>query len=146
MDYIIISKEDYDTKMLNLLEKIAEGNVPAAYVDPKGIPTIGIGINLRANLDSVLEWFGVDMDNLSTADATIVEKIRQTVNKSYTYGPAGDASLNNAIAPLFQQLSQKNRTTFAKSLGVRSCEKPWGQVLQSCISCDIVSSWPVRSG
>ncbi|MFH2047208.1 MAG: hypothetical protein ABIK92_18930, partial [Pseudomonadota bacterium] len=112
MDYFIISKQDYDTKVLDFMVTV-EGNSLTAYIDSEGIPTIGIGVNLRANLDKVLSWFGVNMGNLSAADALIVAQIRTAVGITYSTKPSGAAALNNAIAPLFQKLSQKNRTSFA---------------------------------
>ena len=50
----------YDEDRYTLLRE-SESYIETAYVDPKGIPTIGVGFNLRAHLDVVLEKMGFDL-------------------------------------------------------------------------------------
>jgi Ca2+-binding RTX toxin-like protein len=105
-----LSQQDYYDQRFDLLKK-AEGVVWPAYVDSKGIPTIGIGFNLRDHLNAVLRQFGVDVDSLSASDAKIVEGIRKAIQK--TYMASDHTSLRNAIAPLFQSLSGNHRSSFS---------------------------------
>ena len=84
-----------------------EGYVPEAYVDshqPYGIPTIGVGYNLRVYLDLVLRTFGFDVDGtILTGDAAIAEQgyIQQITNViNAQYAPNDTTALRNALSPI----------------------------------------------
>lgn len=52
---------DYAQQRYDSIQR-EEGYEPNAYVDTEGIPTIGIGYNLRVWLEPVLRTFGFDVD------------------------------------------------------------------------------------
>ncbi|MBP7528661.1 MAG: hypothetical protein KA801_12085 [Syntrophorhabdaceae bacterium] len=106
-----LNAQTYYNQRFELLKKV-EGVVLTAYVDSKGIPTIGIGFNLRTHLNVVLSQFGVNVGSLSESDAKIVNDIRKAVQKTYPYGPEGNKLLNNTIVPLFRRLSGNHRSSF----------------------------------
>ncbi len=65
---------DYWTLRYQGLED-RERNVPHAYLDPAGIPTIGIGLNLQTHGWLVLEALGFDMqDTILSGEASATEQ------------------------------------------------------------------------
>lgn len=77
-----------------------EGVKTYAYLDKKGIPTIGIGFNLRDDniLTLVLKAFGMD----APKGSVLLAAFHDIVAKSYVKKPKGSASnifLRNNHAP-----------------------------------------------
>jgi hypothetical protein len=60
-----------DPTQLPAMLWLVEGNIPALYADPEGIPTIGIGVNITVpqNLAVVLSQISVNGENLFAAAA-----------------------------------------------------------------------------
>lgn len=54
-----LSEDSYFSQRYSLLKNVEEGGVPKliSYVDSKGIPTIGIGMNLRVgeNINKIID-------------------------------------------------------------------------------------------
>lgn len=96
------------------LIKASEGVKPAAYLDSKGIPTIGIGFNLRDEgvLQKVMTAFGVTEANL----AGVTNEILTIAKAPYTSDTALQTALNNQMAQYYAQ-SKVNRPTFAFAAG-----------------------------
>ncbi len=103
---------NYSQELYNFLRQEGiEGYRPAAYVDSKGIQTIGVGYNLRekSNLDLVLQTFGFDAaETQLTGDALLAERdyivrIREIVNRT-TYPPtkAGTDQLQADLNAIMQ--------------------------------------------
>jgi GH24 family phage-related lysozyme (muramidase) len=77
----ITNSSTYETRVFDLLV-LLEGKTNAPYVDAVGVPTIGIGYNLRFNLDPVLRAI-VGPGHWS---ATLYDRIKTQIDKSYASG------------------------------------------------------------
>ena len=76
-DFTPVSQSHSSTNYLNVVEQsliAAEGVKLSVYDDGKGIPTIGIGYNLKVRpiLDAVVTSFGADPSKLSTKNQVIL--------------------------------------------------------------------------
>jgi GH24 family phage-related lysozyme (muramidase) len=61
---LIFTTTDYNTTLFNLLKDV-EGAKQPAYIDTAGLPSIGIGFNIRDNdvlRNMVFTLFGLDWD------------------------------------------------------------------------------------
>jgi hypothetical protein len=90
----------YSTSLYQMLLMFEESGVlqTQAYTDDKGIPTIGIGINMQAHMDKILlKAFGI-------VDGALQTKLEGIVNKKWGANLKGAAAqplrdeLNKAIA------------------------------------------------
>ena len=100
-----------------------------AYVDTKGIPTIGIGFNLRVtkNLDLVLQALGFDLSGQQlTGDALAAEQqyiqaIRNVINNvqyTYTKDDSDDILLQNNLTQVMYARANDTRYTSFSRRGV----------------------------
>ncbi len=76
----------YDSEVSDLLV-LLEGSTKTPYVDSVGVPTIGIGYNLRVNLEPVLRA----MVGARHYDANLLNRLDAEVDK--TYGAGANAAL-----------------------------------------------------
>jgi len=83
------------------------------YMDPKGIPTIGAGMNLRDDdvLDAVLQTFGFRADQIE-ADRTLRNHVRDIVSADYPDTKAGLEELRTRLDAAMRERGG-DRTTFA---------------------------------
>jgi len=62
LNYTQLTTDVYNSDLFNLLKNV-EGAITNAYLDTQGLPTIGIGFNIKGNPDirnDVLTLFGLD--------------------------------------------------------------------------------------
>ena len=87
----------YNALRYAFIKQVEEsGNVSlTAYVDTKGIPTIGLGLNLRTNLNAVMAAF--EISSTSAADATYRARLLNVVTTSYPDTTAGEQQLRNDL-------------------------------------------------
>src|SRR3569832_1362345 len=82
---------NYTDARYNFLKNV-EGDYLYAYADGKGIPTIGIGINLRVHTDMVLKALGFDVDGnkltgaASTAEQNYISQLKTAFGQTYAAG------------------------------------------------------------
>ena len=87
--------------------KDQEKDIPFAYVDPIGIPSIGIGINLRFHGELVLEALGFDLDGQwLTGAAYLAEKgyANELLAAFKTGYGKKDTNANNAAKLAFDKI------------------------------------------
>lgn len=96
------------------LIKASEGVKPAAYLDSKKIPTIGIGFNLRDEivLKKVLAAFGVNDSDLESVSNDISQIVEPTFSSDFLLQTALKAKMTE-----FYAQGKVNRTTFEFALG-----------------------------
>ena len=102
----------YKNALYDTIKRIEEKQVELApYVDPNGIPSIGIGFNLR---DSYVRQ--AVFDTLGIVDASIQQQLTNTINA--TYAPGDNSALQSALGASFRFSSETEvRTTFNKIIG-----------------------------
>jgi Ca2+-binding RTX toxin-like protein/GH24 family phage-related lysozyme (muramidase) len=121
LNYSLLSNESYAALRYQLLLNVEEtGNPkPTPYLDSKGIPTVGIGFNLRsANvLDAVLSAFGFNVDApQGSTEYNYKEEIKAIVNASHASNSELDTQLNEVMNRRFNDndipLSHRTRADF----------------------------------
>jgi Ca2+-binding RTX toxin-like protein len=122
LNYNLLSDESYAALRYQLLLNVEEtGNPkPTPYLDSKGIPTVGIGFNLRsANvLEAVLAAFGfnIDVNTQSAIESGYIEEIKSIVNASHASNLELDTQLNDVMYRRFNNQdipsSQRTRANF----------------------------------
>jgi GH24 family phage-related lysozyme (muramidase) len=114
LTYGTISNQNYDDLLFQVI-KNTEGTETRPYIDAKGIPTIGIGFNLReASIrEEVLEKFGFDLTASSgSAEKQYIQQIENAVNGSYSSNLALQQALNGIMNARYQdtRIPAENRT------------------------------------
>lgn len=87
-----------------------EGVVHFAYVDSQGIPTIGVGFNLRDHGLLVLQTLGFDVSNTTLTGAALVaenEYIQEALAIFSRKYPADNSANNQAFADLNAMLARR---------------------------------------
>ncbi|WP_031435808.1 calcium-binding protein [Methylobacter tundripaludum] len=102
LNYNLLSDGSYAALRYQLLLNVEEtGNPkPTPYLDSKGIPTVGIGFNLRsANvLNEVLSAFGFNVDApQGSTEYNYKEEIKSIVNASHASNSELDTLLNDVM-------------------------------------------------
>lgn len=98
--YNTLSSGSYNSDLYSFMA-LVEGDYSTPYLDSGGVPTIGVGFNLRTNLDAVLlKIFYPEEDHASilTADATYESEIATAVAASYGSNAALQTALNTIMA------------------------------------------------
>jgi GH24 family phage-related lysozyme (muramidase) len=118
LTYRTLTHETYAALRYQVLLNAEETGDPkeTAYLDSKGIPTIGIGFNLKTNFLAVLNGF--DFNTTVTqvpAEAAYIKEIKDLVNESYASNAALNADLNEVMSRHFADTSipAANRTRSA---------------------------------
>jgi Ca2+-binding RTX toxin-like protein len=92
------------------LLKLLEGEVLFAYADTKGIPTIGIGLNLRVHGRLVLQSLGFDFTGTQLKGAALVAEsgyINALINLFSKRYPPDNTASNQALADFNAILRQR---------------------------------------
>ena len=93
---------DYWTQRIDRIEGY-EYNIAHAYLDPTGIPTIGIGLNLQTHRWLILETLGFDVRARSSAETrarrnrTISSRFLVVINqaaRTRRFDPGSQASIS----------------------------------------------------
>lgn len=108
----IADHDDYAAERSALL-MLLEGATSKPYVDIVGVPTIGIGFSLRANLDKVLLAM-VGEDHYSVK---LLAKLDAVVDKTYSYGSSATliSALDKVMAAWNKSVDSDVPKTFAFS-------------------------------
>ena len=111
-----LTQEQYNVALYQLLLMLEESGTPKtdAYTDGKGIPTIGVGINLRAagHIAKILKVA------FNIQDTSLNNTLQTTVNKTWGANLTGTAAkslddeLNKAMAD-YQKTHPSAPTTFS---------------------------------
>jgi Ca2+-binding RTX toxin-like protein/GH24 family phage-related lysozyme (muramidase) len=86
-----LTPNEYKNDLFSLL-KVAEGLKPLPYLDTDKIPTIGIGYNLRVNMDAVAK---VILGTHLTPE--LLNQLSVTAKKTYSFDAALQVSLNGVL-------------------------------------------------
>lgn len=98
LTYRNLAQSAYDALRYQVLLNVEETGDPkeATYLDSKGIPTIGIGFNLRSGnvLNAVLKKFGFNINSAKgSPEYQYIDQIKSILNSGY----ASAADLNTAL-------------------------------------------------
>ncbi|MBB1250787.1 M10 family metallopeptidase C-terminal domain-containing protein [Rhizobium sp. G21] len=106
----IAEHDDYAAERSALLT-LLEGATTKPYVDIVGVPTIGIGFSLRANLDKVL----LAMVGEEHYSETLLSKLDAVVDKTYSYGSSATliSALDKVMAAWSKSVDSDVPKTFA---------------------------------
>jgi Ca2+-binding RTX toxin-like protein/GH24 family phage-related lysozyme (muramidase) len=87
----------YNSYRYLFIKQVEEGGSvsTAAYIDSKGIPTIGLGFNLRVNQEQILNGLGIDFG--APAEQPYVTRIKAIVSSTYPDTTAAEAVLQIAL-------------------------------------------------
>lgn len=115
----ITDHDDYAAERSSFLT-LLEGATFKPYVDIVGVPTIGIGFSLRANLDKVLLAM-VGEDHYSSK---LLAKLDAVVDKSYSYGSSATliSALDKVMAAWNKSVDSDVPKTFAFSSDAQIAE------------------------
>ncbi|WP_137154461.1 M10 family metallopeptidase C-terminal domain-containing protein [Rhizobium sp. FKL33] len=115
----ITDHDDYAAERSSFLT-LLEGATFKPYVDIVGVPTIGIGFSLRANLDTVLLAM-VGEDHYSSK---LLAKLDAVVDKSYSYGSSATliSALDKVMAAWNKSVDSDVPKTFAFSSDAQIAE------------------------
>lgn len=122
LNYNLLSDGSYAALRYQLLLNVEETGNPKStpYLDSKGIPTVGIGFNLRSGnvLDTVLAVFGFNIDERtqSAIENGYINEIKSIVNTSHASNSELDTLLNDVMYRRFNDndipSSQRTRADF----------------------------------
>jgi len=100
----------YDQERVELLT-LLEGSTNRAYVDGVGVPTIGIGFNLRVNLEPVLRAIVGE----ASWSSELLGRLRTEVNRSYAAGQNAtlNANLDRVMKEWHDEVNPKVPASFA---------------------------------
>ena len=104
LTYRTLNTEAYADLRYQVLLNVEETGDPkeTAYLDSKGIPTIGIGFNLKANMDAVLRGFKILPSDpktpLSAVEQAYRDEFQAIVNASHASNVALNAALNEVMS------------------------------------------------
>ncbi len=106
LNFHALSDAAYKDLRYRVLVNVEETGNPKsiAYLDSKGIPTIGIGFNLRVEnvRNAVLDRFGFDVNApAGTVEKQYLDEIKSLVNASYANKDALCAKLNEVMSRHF---------------------------------------------
>ncbi|MEW5993460.1 MAG: calcium-binding protein, partial [Candidatus Zixiibacteriota bacterium] len=109
---------DYDTDRITVLTS-AEADIPRAYVDSKGVPTFGIGLNLRPHDALVMQALGFDFGGQYLAGTALQQEraygrqLVQRFRQDYTVG-SYDANIaeNNPAKVAFDAILLQRQEYF----------------------------------
>jgi Ca2+-binding RTX toxin-like protein/GH24 family phage-related lysozyme (muramidase) len=110
------STSNYAQELYDFLRE-HEAYIPTAYSDPIGIPTIGVGYNLREEYirNTVLQTFGFDVTGQQltgdawTAEQDYMDQISDLANSDYPPGTAGTPQLLADLNGVLQQRANDTR-------------------------------------
>jgi GH24 family phage-related lysozyme (muramidase) len=113
-----LDKTSYNDLRLQILAKVEEnqGLSTKAYLDSKGIPTIGIGMNLRSEKpkEAVFEAILGNKESAGDQDAEQIYRNRLTIifKNSYPQTTAGKANLQSDLNKVMSERAADSRITF----------------------------------
>lgn len=102
-----IKKDDYESQQYILIRNIEESGVEkvSAYLDSNGIPTIGVGMNLRTHYKIIAEKI---LSNYSLTDSeqkeSFINDIKIEVDKSYPIPKEGGPTQSEVNAQVQKNL------------------------------------------
>ncbi|HWR76233.1 MAG TPA: hypothetical protein VN283_03355 [Thiobacillus sp.] len=117
LTYRNLTQSAYDALRYQTLLNVEETGDPKeiAYLDSKGIPTIGIGFNLRSGnvRDAVLTKFGIKVNAAQgTPERQYIDQIKSILNTSYANAADLNAALNAVMNTRFNDtnIAAEDRT------------------------------------
>jgi len=115
-----LSQDDYENLRFELLNQLETSNDINSLLNPildsVGIPTIGIGLNLRdSNSQSIVfETFGIDPEN--PVDAPFAEQLIEVIESPFEDGQEDELQVAlDAVMSERAEVLENDRTTFAFS-------------------------------
>lgn len=114
-----LDKTSYNDLRLQILAKVEEnqGLSTKVYLDSKGIPTIGIGMNLRSQKPKDAVFEAILGDRASAGNLTEEDKYRNRIiailKNLYPQTPVGEAQLQSDLNAVMAERAADSRITFA---------------------------------